>query len=227
MAALVGMDENRFSSTFADDVQFFCASGSDCKVHSGASPVDLYIHRCMNCALKFHYCITCSGVRFSDWISGAAASARGMLSQYGREKFDCYKDDFSSSPLELCSNCQNSIALSIDVGHSCSTAVVTVTFAPATAAADAMGTTPDDLLSSGEHYKKNHNSLKILVVMCHGLKNKDNSDPALRAISKAMRVRRYNAERIAQYSRSRATLDATDRRHRASICPVSPHRTPW
>ena len=102
-----------------------------------------------------------------------------MLSQYGREKFDCYKDDFSSSPLELCSNCQNSIALSIDVGHSCSTAVVTVTFAPATAAADAMGTTSDDLLSSEEHYKKNHNSLKILVVMCHGLKNKDNSDPAL------------------------------------------------
>ena len=44
--------------------------------------------------------------------------------------------------------------------------------------------------------------------------------PASRAISKAMRVRRYDAERIAQYGRSRATLDATGRRNRAIICPV-------
>jgi len=51
--------------------------------------------------------------------------------------------------------------------------------------------------------------------------------PALRAILKAMRVRRYDAECIAQYGRSRATLDATGRRHRASIRPVSPQRTPW
>ena len=42
-----------------------------------------------------------------------------------------------------------------------------------------------------------------------------------------MRIRRYGAERIAQYGRSRATLDATGRRHRASIRPVSPQRTPW
>jgi hypothetical protein len=35
-------------------------------------------------------------------------------------------------------------------------------------------------------------------------------------------VRRYGAERIAQYGRSRDTLDATGRRHRASIWPVSP-----
>jgi len=38
--------------------------------------------------------------------------------------------------------------------------------------------------------------------------------PALRAILKAMRVRRYDAERIAQYGRSRATLDATFKRHK-------------
>ena len=107
----------------------------------------------MNCALKFHSCITCSGVQFSDWISGAAASAREMLSQYGQEKFDCYKHDFSSMPLELCSYCQKSIALSINVGHSCGAAVVTVTSAPATAAADVMGTAACDLLSSEEHYK--------------------------------------------------------------------------
>ncbi len=67
-----------------------------------------------------------------------------MLSQYGQEKFDRYKDDFSSSPLELCSYCQKSIALIIDVGRSCGAAVITVTAAPATATAaaagDAMGT---------------------------------------------------------------------------------------
>ena len=147
------MDENRFSSMFADNVHVLCASGSDCKVHPGAGPVSLSINRCMNCALKFHSCITCSGVQFSDWISGAAASAREMLSQYGQEKFDCYKDDFSSLPLELCSYCQKSIALSINVGHSCGAAVVTVTSAPATAAADVMGTAACDLLSSEEHYK--------------------------------------------------------------------------
>ena len=161
---------------FAEDVQVFCASGSDCKIHPGAGPVDESFHRCMNCALKFHSCITCSGVRFADWIS--AASAREMLSQYEQEKFDCYKDDFSLSPLELCSYCQKSIALSIDVGCSCGAAVITVTAAPAssTAAGDVMGTAGGDLLSSEEHYKKNHNSLKILVAMCHGLKNEDDSD---------------------------------------------------
>ena len=39
--------------------------------------------------------------------------------------------------------------------------------------------------------------------------------PASRAISMAMQLRRYGAERIAQYSRSRATLDATGCRHLA------------
>jgi hypothetical protein len=51
--------------------------------------------------------------------------------------------------------------------------------------------------------------------------------PALRAILKVMRVRRYDAECIPQYGRSRATLNATERRVRASIRPVSPQRTPW
>ena len=35
----------------------------------------------------------------------------------------------------------------------------------------------------------------------------------------AMRIRRYNAERNAQYGRSRATLDATICRHWSSIRP--------
>jgi hypothetical protein len=43
----------------------------------------------------------------------------------------------------------------------------------------------------------------------------------------AMWIRRYGAERIAQYGRSRATLDATGCHHRASIHPVLPQRMPW
>ena len=43
----------------------------------------------------------------------------------------------------------------------------------------------------------------------------------------AMQIRQYNAERIAQYGRSIATLNATGHRHRASIRPVSPRRMPW
>jgi hypothetical protein len=44
---------------------------------------------------------------------------------------------------------------------------------------------------------------------------------------KAMRVRWYDAERIAQYGRSRATLDATERHDWGIIHPVSPQQTPW
>ena len=42
----------------------------------------------------------------------------------------------------------------------------------------------------------------------------------------AMQIKRYGAERIAQYGRSRAILNATESCHRASIHPVSPRRTP-
>ena len=90
-----------------------------------------------------------------------------------------HRDDCSLSPLELYSYCQKSIALSINVGRSCGAAVITVTAAPATAAGDVMGTAGGDLLSSEEHYKKNHDSLKILVAMCYGLKNEDDSDIVL------------------------------------------------
>jgi hypothetical protein len=51
---------------------------------------------------------------------------------------------------------------------------------------------------------------------------KEKHAPATQAILKAIRVRRYNAERIAQYGRSRATLDATERHSWASFCPVLP-----
>jgi hypothetical protein len=42
-----------------------------------------------------------------------------------------------------------------------------------------------------------------------------------------MQIRWYGAKRIAQYGRSRATLDATERPQRAIIRSVSPWRTPW
>jgi len=45
--------------------------------------------------------------------------------------------------------------------------------------------------------------------------------PPLLAISMAMRIRQYGAERIAQYGRYRATLDATGRRHWSSIRPAA------
>ena len=47
------------------------------------------------------------------------------------------------------------------------------------------------------------------------------------AISMATRIRRYSGECITHYGRSRATLDATERRDRGIIRPVSPQRTPW
>ena len=67
-AAFVGMDKDRFSSMFLNDIQVRCASGSSCNVHSNAAPVEESPHHCMNCALKFHLCITCSGSRFGDWF---------------------------------------------------------------------------------------------------------------------------------------------------------------
>jgi hypothetical protein len=58
------------------------------------------------------------------------------------------------------------------------------------------------------------------------INNRKNAADLL-AISMTMRIRQYSAKRIAQNGRSRATLDATGRRHRAIIRPVSPRRTPW
>ena len=52
----------------------------------------------------------------------------------------------------------------------------------------------------------------------------ENNGHASRAISMAMQIKRYGAERIAQYGRSRTTLDATGHCHQASIHPVLPGR---
>ncbi len=58
------------------------------------------------------------------------------------------------------------------------------------------------------------------------INNRKNAADSL-AISMTMRIWRYGAERIAQYGRSRATLDATECRNRASIRPVSSRWKPW
>jgi len=43
----------------------------------------------------------------------------------------------------------------------------------------------------------------------------------------AMAMQRYDAGRIARWSTSRASLEATGCRHRASACTVLPQRPPW
>ena len=53
------------------------------------------------------------------------------------------------------------------------------------------------------------------------INNRKNAAASL-AILMAMRIRRYGAEFIAQYGRSRATLDATGLRHRAIFAPYHP-----
>jgi hypothetical protein len=58
-------------------------------------------------------------------------------------------------------------------------------------------------------------------MVMHDIKSAtEKNGPASRVNSMTMRIKWYDAERIAQYGRSRATLDATGRRHRASIYPV-------
>ena len=47
------------------------------------------------------------------------------------------------------------------------------------------------------------------------------------AISIAMAMQRYDARRIARWSTSRASPEATGCRHRASACAVSPRERPW
>jgi hypothetical protein len=93
-----------------------------------------------------------------------------MLSEYGKEKYNHYKDDFSLSPLELCLYCQKSITRGIDAnsgpaGDATGTSVGGISV-------DREGFAP----TCKEHYQNNNNSLRIFVAMCHGLKNNDGSD---------------------------------------------------
>jgi hypothetical protein len=56
---------------------------------------------------------------------------------------------------------------------------------------------------------------------------KEKNAPLSQAILLAMWIRRYNAEHIAQYGRSRAILDATGSRHWASVHPILPRQMPF
>jgi hypothetical protein len=64
-------------------------------------------------------------------------------------------------------------------------------------------------------------------MLVNDLSTTEQNAAASLAILMAMRIRWYGDERIAQYDRSRDTLDVTVLRHRAIIRPVSPQRTPW
>jgi len=213
-ATLVGMDKDRFSSMLLDGIQVRCASGSSCNVHAGADSVEKSPHRCMNCALKFHSCITCSGSCFGDWYLVVAKGGflKSMLSEYGQEKYDQYSNDLSSLPLELCSYCKSSLSLSMDALRSSDGATATLAKASGdTALAKASGDTTlakafgdttlaeasgndhggiannsvpcADMvgingvaLSSEQHYNNSNNSLRILVVMCRGIKTDDGGE---------------------------------------------------
>jgi hypothetical protein len=161
-AAFVGMDEGRFSSMFLDGIQVRCASGSSCNVHAGADSVENFPHCCMNCALKFHSCITCSGSHFGDWylVVVGGGFLKSMLSDYGQEKFDQYSADLSSSPLELCSYCKLSLSLSMDA--LCSSDGANDTLAKAsgdTTPAKSSGNTPFSEASSEDHSGNANNSV--------------------------------------------------------------------
>ena len=126
-----------------------------------------------------------------------------MLSEYGQEKFNQYSNDLSSSPLELCSYCK--LSLSLSMYALCSSDGANDTLAKAsgdTTLAKSSGNTPlaeasgDDhggiannsvpcanmdniigvALSSEQHYKNSNNSLRILAVMCRGIKTNDGGE---------------------------------------------------
>ncbi len=65
-----------------------------------------------------------------------------------------------------------------------------------------------------------------MVVGDNKLTATKNADKSL-VISMAMAMQRYDARRIARWSTSRASLEATGCCHRASACAVSPRRPPW
>ncbi len=65
-----------------------------------------------------------------------------------------------------------------------------------------------------------------MVVGDNELTATKNADESL-AISMAMVMQRYDARRIARWSTSRASLEATGCRHQASACAVLPRQWPW
>jgi hypothetical protein len=64
------------------------------------------------------------------------------------------------------------------------------------------------------------------MLFSYGYATKENNAADSLAISMVMRISWYSAERITQYDRSRATLDATGHHNRASIRPISSEQKP-
>ena len=65
-----------------------------------------------------------------------------------------------------------------------------------------------------------------MVVGDNKLTATKNADESL-ANSMDMAMQRYDVRRIAQWSTSRASLEATGCRHQASACAVLPRQRPW
>ncbi len=51
MAALVGMEGDKFGLMFLNGIEVCCTSGSSCNVHLNVALVEESFHRCVNCAL--------------------------------------------------------------------------------------------------------------------------------------------------------------------------------
>jgi len=66
-----------------------------------------------------------------------------------------------------------------------------------------------------------------MVVANNEIDETKNAGKSTTIISVGMAMQRYDAGRIARWSTSRASLEATGYRHRASACAVSPRRPPW
>ena len=72
MAALVGLEDNRFSSMFLNGIQSMLCLWGLLNNYPNAVPVEESINCCKNCALKLHLYITCTGCRFGKWFLDAA-----------------------------------------------------------------------------------------------------------------------------------------------------------
>jgi len=71
-AALVGLEDNRFSSMFLNGIQSMLCLWGLLHIYPNAVPVEESINCCKNCALKLHLYITCAGCHFGKWFLDAA-----------------------------------------------------------------------------------------------------------------------------------------------------------
>jgi len=96
------MEEGLFRSFFDVDgiTQMKCASGHHC---TNPLPVNGSNHRCMNCGLKFHSCLTCSVVMLDDYLSDKNLGFEPtMLPLYGQVRLS----KSSTDQFTICPPCQ-------------------------------------------------------------------------------------------------------------------------